>query len=190
MSDESDTPKPASAPRVLPGESISGSGATQTPRDGGGGRDRRQSRNRSDRGNESGGNRGGGGSRGGDRRRNDNSRSGGQDRRRDDRREKPEDTQDEFKPGAPEDRQETGSGESGDSGSRRRQEKPRKQDKRETGPENHGSSDELSEMAWQLFAKEVSEDGLDLIDEKEAKKLAKKSFKTARIFLSERGKKR
>jgi len=59
--------------------------------------------------------------------------------------------------------------------------------KRELSPIDHK---ELNKKAWKVFLGEVNEEGLALIGDKEARELAKRSFRLAEIFLEEDSRKK
>jgi hypothetical protein len=47
-------------------------------------------------------------------------------------------------------------------------------------------AEELSMKSWELFCKEVQENGMEIVDDREARKFAMRSVEIARIFLEER----
>jgi len=52
-------------------------------------------------------------------------------------------------------------------------------------PSRH-DSDELAEKAWKIYLAEISEEGIALINDQDARDIAKRCFRLARLFLDEK----
>jgi len=61
--------------------------------------------------------------------------------------------------------------------------RPQQQHRQQVGPE------ELAKRAWKIFLAEVSEEGVSLISDQDARELSKRCFRLAEIFLDEQARK-
>jgi len=82
-------------------------------------------------------------------------------------------------------------GEGASGGGKRRRRRRRKPNQGEDGGEGEGPSrpkldpDAVARRAWKIYLSEVSEEGLALISDQDAKELTRRSFRLAEIFLEE-----
>jgi hypothetical protein len=57
------------------------------------------------------------------------------------------------------------------------------------GPRNSANPEVLAKKAWKIFLAEVSEEGVALISDHDARELSKRCFRLAEIFIEEQGRK-